>query len=52
MMKYCGNDLPDNSFVVQRIRGTLGEQCERGIVPNDIVEFLIVDVEGFGESFL
>jgi len=33
--------------MIQRIRGTLGEQSERWVVSNDIVELLVVYVEGF-----
>jgi hypothetical protein len=40
--------IPHNSFVEKRVvAAAVGNECQAGIRPNYIVEFLIVYVEGF-----
>ena len=50
---FVGRRVPDNSLVEQRIFVRLGEERQCRVGPNDLVELVIIDMEGLGlEGFL
>lgn len=52
LLSRTGSALPDDGLVEDGVRFRRGDECKRRVLSNNVIEFLVVDVERLGRERL